>query len=57
MTARLLQAMLLTLCLAGCNDPPPPKSGVDIQAPGVRVKVDDDKVKVKAPGVDVNTKK
>jgi hypothetical protein len=47
----------LSFLLMGCGDPTPHNDGVDVQAPGVRVKVDDDKVKVQAPGVQVDSKK
>lgn len=62
-------ASLVLICagfLAGCNEPapktppapPPAKSGIEIKAPGVDIKIDKDKdggadVDVKAPGADV----
>jgi hypothetical protein len=56
--------LLLTFAaLIGCDrpaakgpaTPAPEKPAVDIQAPGVDVKVGGGDVEVKAPGVDVNT--
>ena len=55
-------AAILSLGLfAGCNEPasktppapPPAKSGIEIKAPGVDVKIDNGKVDVEAPGADV----
>jgi hypothetical protein len=47
------------LALTGCEKPAskPQNPPVEVNAPGVQVKVDDQKgVEVKAPGVDVETK-
>lgn len=50
--------LLASSSLVGCDRPAPKapeKPAVDIQAPGVDVKVGGGDVEVKAPGVDVNT--
>ena len=46
---------LLAGCAIGCEaEPPPPKNGIQIQAPGVNVNINDGGVRVQAPGTRVN---
>ncbi len=64
---RLMLSVVLSGALCGCGSsappsppvvtPPPAGKSVDVQAPGVDVKVDKDGVDVKAPGVEVHTDK
>jgi hypothetical protein len=67
MSSRTLTAILAaTFALTGCESNPPPaapppppprKANVDVQAPGVDVKVGEGGVDVKAPGADVQVEK
>jgi len=46
--------ILVLGAFAGCDpSPPPPKSGIEIKAPGVDIQIDKSGTDVKAPGADV----
>lgn len=56
----MLRSLLIVgiVMAVGCADNPPPQSkGVEIHAPGVKIKTGDNGVEVKAPGVEVKTKR
>lgn len=53
MRIALFTAIVSLGTLAGCNDSPPPKGGIDITVPGVEVNVDKQGVDVKTPGTEV----
>ncbi len=69
MKSAITSMILGTFLLTGCNEQPKPTTkaavnvdaqrgkGVEVNAPGVNVKVNKDGTDVKAPGVDVDIKR
>jgi hypothetical protein len=56
-----LAAFVLLGSLSACNEPapqaPPPKSGIEVKAPGVDIKIDKEGANIKAPGAEVKIDK